>query len=367
MGFNCGIVGLPNVGKSTLFNALTSTMAAQTANYPFCTVEPNIGFVAVPDERLPTLACIGRSARVVATQIAFVDIAGLIRGASRGEGLGNQFLAHIRSCDAVAHVLRCFEDEQVAHIEGSVDPLRDAEMVEAELMLADLESLERRASPIAKKVRAGDKEAKAQIVVIEALLEVLRAGRPARSIRFDNPEQVKIQQRLFLLTAKPMLYICNVEESAAVTGNSYSKQISSLAKKSNIMALCLSAAAEAEIAQLSEASERQVFLATLNLVETGLSKLMKAGYHMLDLITFFTVGPQETRAWTVRRGTRALEAAGMIHSDFKKGFIRAATIAYADFLACNGEQGAREAGKVRLEGRDYTVVDGDVIHFLFNL
>ncbi len=366
MGFSCGIIGLPNVGKSTLFNALTSTMSAQAANYPFCTIAPNVGMVAVPDERLHTLARLGRSAKAVATHIGFVDVAGLIRGASRGEGLGNQFLSHIRRCDAVAHVLRCFDDENVSHVEGSVDPLRDAETVETELMLADLDNLEQRAGPLAKKARAGDTEAKAQIAVIEPILEILRSGQPARVINFDNPDYVARQRQLFLLTAKPMMYICNVEENAASTGNAYTERVFLRAKLEKLSAICIAAAVEAEIVQFQDITEKEAFLTMLNPMETGLSRLVKSGYHLLDLITFFTVGPKETRAWTVRRGASAIEAAGVIHSDFKKGFIRAATIPYKDFLACNGEQGAREAGKVRLEGRNYVVTDGDIIHFLFS-
>ena len=368
MGFSCGIIGLPNVGKSTLFNALTSTISAQAANYPFCTIVPNVGMVSVPDERLLTLARLCQSAKVVAAQITFVDIAGLIRGASRGEGLGNQFLARIRSCDAVAHVLRCFDDENIPHVEGSVNPLRDAETVETELMLADLESLERRAGPLAKKAKVGDKEAKAQIAVIEPLLESLRAGLPARMVHFDSPEQMRIQQQLFLLTAKPMLYVCNVEEKASVTGNLYTEKVFSRASaEKSAMVLCVAAAAEAAmVLQQYNIAYRPSLSDMLNTMETGLSRLIKSGYYLLDLITFFTVGPKETRAWTIRRGASAIEAAGIIHSDFKKGFIRAATITYGDFIVYNGEQGAREAGKVRLEGKNYTVADGDIMHFLFS-
>ncbi|KAF0136538.1 MAG: ychF [Rhodospirillaceae bacterium] len=367
MGFACGIVGLPNVGKSTLFNALTSTAAAQAANYPFCTIAPNVGIVAVPDERLLVLARIGQSARMVPTQIEFVDIAGLVRGASKGEGLGNQFLAHIRSCDAIAHVLRCFENEDITHVEGRVDPLRDADTVETELMLADLDSLERRAISLAKKVKTGDKDAKAQMTVIDPLLDALRVGHPARSVRLDDPEQKKIQQQLFLLTAKPLLYVCNVEETATATGNAYTGQVTARAAAEGTMAVVIAAAVEAEVAQWPDVAERKAFLAALDLAETGLARLIKAGYQRLDLLTFFTVGPKEARAWTVRHGARAPEAAGVIHSDFEKGFIRAETIAYDDFLACNGEQGARDAGRMRLEGREYPVADGDIMHFLFNV
>lgn len=367
MGFNCGIVGLPNVGKSTLFNAITSTTVAQAANYPFCTIAPNVGIVTVPDARLSMLARIGRSAQEVPIQISFVDIAGLVRGASRGEGLGNQFLTHIRSCDAIAHVLRCFEDEDIIHVDGSVDPLRDADTVETELMLADLDSLERRAGPIVKKAKTGDKEAKAQIGVVEPLLEALRAGRPARSVHFEDPERAKIQRQLFLLTAKPILYVCNVNEAAAATGNTHTERVFARAMAEGTTAVSITAAIEAEVAQLSDAAEQQAFLATLDLTETSLSRLIEAGYRLLDLITFFTVGPKEARAWTVRHGAKAPEAAGVIHSDFEKGFIRAETIAYEDFVACNGEHGAREAGRIRLEGRGYTIIDGDIMHFLFNV
>ena len=355
MGFNCGIIGLPNVGKSTLFNALTSTMSAQAENYPFCTIKPNVGQVAVPDERLSALARLGRSKRRVETQISFVDIAGLLRGASRGEGLGNQFLSHIRNCDAVAHVLRCFEDDNVPHVDGSVDPLRDADTVETELMLADMEHLERRTGLLSKKAKAGDAEAKAQMTVIEPLLEVLRAGMPARSVHFDTEEQVKTQQQFMLLTAKPMLYICNVEERVASTGNFYTERVFARAAAEKTVAICIAAAMESESFLLQDPTARA----------SGLSRLVESGYHLLDLITFFTVGPKEARAWTVRRGTSAVEAAGVIHSDLKKGFIRAAIIPYEDFILCNGEQGAREAGKIRREGKNYNVKDGDIIRFLF--
>ncbi|KAF0115494.1 MAG: ychF [Rhodospirillaceae bacterium] len=367
MGFACGIVGLPNVGKSTLFNALTATAAAQAANYPFCTITPNVGIVAVPDERLSVLARIGRSAQRVPTQIEFVDIAGLVRGASQGEGLGNQFLANIRAVDAIAHVLRCFDDDDIMHVEDAVAPVRDAETVETELMLADLDTLERRAAALAKKARTGDKEVKTQRTVIDPLLNALRAGQPARSVPFADPEQKKIQRQLFLLTAKPVVYVCNVDEAAAATGNAYTQQVSARAILEGTTTVTIAAAVEAEVAQLKDVAEREAFLATLGLAETGLSRLITAGYRLLDLITFFTVGPKETRAWTLRSGAKAPEAAGVIHSDFEKGFIRAETIAYNDFLACNGEQGARDAGRMRLEGREYAVADGDVMHFLFNI
>lgn len=368
MGFNCGIVGLPNVGKSTLFNALTSTAAAQAANYPFCTIEPNVGRVAMPDPRLDALAAIAKSARIIPTQLEFVDIAGLVRGASKGEGLGNQFLANIREVDAIVQVLRCFEDPDVTHVEGAVDPIRDAETVETELMLADLDSLERRVVPLAKRAKSGDKEAKAQVAVMEAVLAVLREGRPARVVtpRLDAEER-KLLGGLGLLTAKPVLYVCNVEEAAAATGNAHSARVDEKVAAEGAMAVVISAAIEAEVAQLSDQGERRDFLADLGLEETGLTRVIRAGYALLDLITFFTVGPKEARAWTVRRGAKAPEAAGVIHTDFERGFIRAETIAYEDFIACGGEQPAKEAGKMRLEGKEYVVRDGDVFHFLFNV
>jgi GTP-binding protein YchF len=365
MGFRCGIVGLPNVGKSTLFNALTATAAAAAANYPFCTIEPNVGRVPVPDPRLDKLAAIAKSAKIVPTQLEFVDIAGLVRGASKGEGLGNQFLAHIREVDAIAHVLRCFEGGDVTHVEGSVDPLRDADTVETELMLADLDSLEKRHAAAIKKARGGDKEAKAQVEVMEPVLALLREGKPARHFK-PTPEQAPILQQMQLLTAKPVLYVCNVEESSAAAGNALSAKVGARAKTEGASAVVVSAAIEAEVAQLPEA-ERGEFLSTLGLTETGLARVIRAGYELLGLITFFTAGPKEARAWTVRRGAKAPEAAGAIHSDFERGFICAETIAYDDYLACNGEQGAKDTGKMRQEGRDYVVRDGDVMLFRFNV
>jgi hypothetical protein len=366
MGFNCGIVGLPNVGKSTLFNALTATAAAEAANYPFCTIEPNVGRVAVPDPRLDRLAAIGKSGKVIATQLEFVDIAGLVRGAARGEGLGNQFLANIREVDAIVHVLRCFADGDVTHVEGSVDPLRDADTVETELMLADLESVERREPSVAKKAKGGDKEAIQQLAVIEPVLAALRDGRPARAVALD-PASAAVLKGLQLLTAKPVLYCCNVDEADAGTGNALSARVAARAAAEGAGHVVIAAAIESEVAALSSAEERREYLSALGLEEPGLARVIRAGYGLLGLLTFFTVGPKEARAWTVRAGAKAPEAAGAIHTDFEKGFIRAETIAYDDYVAHGGEAGSRDAGKLRLEGRDYVVADGDVMHFRFNL
>jgi GTP-binding protein YchF len=363
MGFQCGIVGLPNVGKSTLFNALTQTALAQAENYPFCTIDPNVGEVAVPDPRLEKLAKIAGSAEIVPTKLSFVDIAGLVRGASKGEGLGNQFLAHIREVDAIAHVLRCFEDADVTHVEGGVDPVRDAETVETELMLADLESLERRAEPLEKRVRGGDKELAASLDLVRRAMALLAEGKPARQLAL-KPEEEREFRLLGLLSAKPVLYVCNVDEAAAATGNAFSAKIEARAKAEGAASVVISAKIEAEIAVLP-AAERREYLAAVGLQEPGLDRLIRAGYALLDLITFFTAGPKSANAWTVMRGTRAPQAAGAIHTDFENGFIRAETITCGDYVALGGEAGAREAGRLRLEGKDYVVQDGDVLHFRF--
>jgi ribosome-binding ATPase len=363
MGFKCGIVGLPNVGKSTLFNALTQTAAAEAANYPFCTIEPNVGEVGVPDERLEKLAAIGKSAQIIPTRLTFVDIAGLVRGASKGEGLGNQFLGHIREVDAVAYVLRCFEDGDVTHVEGRIDPIADAETVETELMLADMDSLEKRRLNTEKKAKSGDKEAKAQLGLIDKALALLQEGKPARMAKL-TPEEAPAFAALQLLTAKPILYVCNVDEASAAGGNAHSRSVEAKAKAEGAGCVVISAKIEAEFAGLAEA-DRAEFLKDLGLEEPGLNRLIRAGYKLLDLVTYFTVGPKEARAWTITRGTKGPQAAGVIHTDFEKGFIRAETIAYDDYVGLGGETGAKDAGKMRLEGKDYVVKDGDVMHFRF--
>jgi hypothetical protein len=363
MGFKCGIVGLPNVGKSTLFNALTKTAAAQAANYPFCTIEPNTGEVAVPDPRLAQLAAAGKSKEIVPTRLTFVDIAGLVRGASKGEGLGNQFLANIREVDAIAHVLRCFEDGDITHVENRIDPVADAETVETELMLADLDSLERRVVPLRKRA-ATDKEAKHQVALMDGALELLREGKPARKLKVSDDDRATFDA-LNLLTSKPVLYVCNVEEASAATGNAYSQRVVEMAAAEGAGCVVISAAIEAEIAQL-DADEQKDFLDTLGLEEPGLDRLIRAGYELLGLITYFTVGPKETRAWTITVGTKAPQAAGVIHSDFERGFIRAQTIAFDDYVKFGGESGAKEVGRARDEGKEYVVADGDVLLFRFN-
>lgn len=364
MGFKTGIVGLPNVGKSTLFNALTRTAAAQAANFPFCTIEPNIGEVSVPDARLDKLAAIAGSAKIIPTRMTFVDIAGLVKGASKGEGLGNQFLANIRECDAIAHVLRCFEDDDVTHVDGRVDPIEDAETIETELMLADLESIERRQANLVRKIRGGDKEAVAQNELLDRARAAIEAGRPARTVEIAADEK-KNWDMLQLLSAKPVLYVCNVEEENAAEGNAHSARVAKMAAEQGAAAVVISAAIEEEISQLAR-EEAEMFLEELGLHEAGLDRIIKAGYELLGLQTYFTVGPKEARAWTIRKGTLAPQAAGVIHGDFEKGFIRAETISYDDYIKYNGEQGAKEAGKMRAEGKTYKVADGDVLHFLFS-
>ena len=364
MGFKMGIVGLPNVGKSTLFNALTKTAAAQAANFPFCTIEPNVGDVAVPDARLDQLADIAGSKQIIPTRMTFVDIAGLVRGASKGEGLGNQFLANIREVDAIAHVLRCFDDGDVTHVEGRVDPVADAQTIEMELMLADMESIEKRLANITRKLRGGDKEAAQQDRLLRAAMAALEDGRPARSVAVDEDDQ-KQWKMLQLLTTKPILYVCNVDEGAAATGNDYSKAVQDMAAQQGAATVLISAQIEEEISQLDN-EEAQMFLGEMGLEEAGLDRLIRAGYDLLQLETYFTVGPKEARAWTIRKGTAAPQAAGVIHGDFERGFIRAETIAFDDYVSLGGEGGAKEAGKMRAEGKSYIVQDGDVLHFLFN-
>ena len=364
MGFNCGIVGLPNVGKSTLFNALTATVAAQAANYPFCTIEPNVGRVAVPDPRLDLLTQIGKSQKTVPTSLEFVDIAGLVRGASKGEGLGNQFLANIRETDAIVHVLRCFEDGDVTHVEGSVDPIRDAETVETELMLADLDSLEKRLIAAQKKARGNDKESIAQVALMEPLVAALTEGRMARTA--IPPGEEEAVRRLQLLTAKPVLFVCNVAESEAATGNAHSARVIERARAEGARYVIVSAAIEAEVAQLP-AEDRVEFLEGLGLHDSGLDRIIREGYALLGLITYFTCGPKEARAWTITAGTKAPAAAGVIHGDFERGFIAAETIAYDDYITCKGEVGAKATGKMHVEGKEYVVRDGDVMLFRFNV
>jgi len=365
MGFKCGIVGLPNVGKSTLFNALTKTAAAQAANYPFCTIEPNVGDVAAPEPRLRKLAEIAGSAEIIPARMQFVDIAGLVKGASKGEGLGNQFLANIREVNAVAYVMRCFDDDDVTHVTGKIDPIADFEVVETELMLADLESLEKRRANLEKKARGQDKEARAAIILVDKALAALSDGCPARTVEISADEK-KDWLGLQLLTAKPVLFVANVDEDAAANGNHYARAIEARAKQENAAAVVISAKIESELAQLND-EEQGEYLESLGLEEPGLNRLIHTGYDLLDLQTYFTAGPKEARAWTVRRGATAPQAAGVIHTDFEKGFIRAETISYDDYVSLGGEQGAKEAGKMRLEGKDYIVQDGDVMHFRFNI
>jgi GTP-binding protein YchF len=363
MGFKCGIVGLPNVGKSTLFNALTQTAAAQAANYPFCTIEPNVGEIAVPDPRLEKLAALAKSEQIVPTRISFVDIAGLVKGASKGEGLGNQFLATIREVDAIVHVVRCFQDDDVTHVAGKIDPIADIDIIETELMLADLDSLEKRVDALEKKAKGNDKEAKETLDLINRALVLLRDGKPARLVE-RKAEEETLFHSLGLLTSAPVLYACNVDEASAAVGNEFSRRVEARAKEEEAVTVVISAKIESEIALLPQ-EERADYLAAVGLKETGLDRLIRAGYALLHLVTYFTAGPKETRAWTVTKGTKAPQAAGVIHTDFEKGFIRGETISYEDYVALGGETAAKDAGKMRLEGKDYMVADGDVMHFRF--
>jgi len=366
MSLKCGIVGLPNVGKSTLFNALTQTASAEAANYPFCTIEPNVGRVCVPDERLQKLASVVNSAEIIPTQIEFVDIAGLVKGASKGEGLGNKFLSHIREVDCVVNVVRCFEDENITHVEGAIDPVRDIELIETELILSDLESLEKRLPALIKKAKSGDKDLIIEVALIKKVVAVLSEGNPARDVKIDKDEE-KGFRMLQLLTSKPQFFVCNVNEDEIMSGNKFTEQVEEYAKKVNGRTVNISAQVESEIAILENDSDKKEFLEALGLKETGLDRIIKTGYELLDLITFFTVGPKETRAWTVKKGSFAPQGAGVIHTDFEKGFIRAETIAYKDYIEYKGEEGCKNVGKLRLEGKEYLIKDGDVFHFRFNV
>jgi ribosome-binding ATPase len=367
MGFNCGIVGLPNVGKSTLFNALTQTASAQAANYPFCTIEPNVGRVNVPDPRLLELAKLASSKEILYTQLEFVDIAGLVKGASKGEGLGNKFLSHIRQVDAIVQVLRCFENGDITHVEGSVDPIRDMEIIETELVLADMESVEKRFTGLEKRIRGQDKEAIKELDLLKRILPLLEQGKPARLVELKDASEAKLLRQLQLMTAKPIMYVCNVAEDETVKGNHHTQMVEKRAKAEGASCLLVSAKIEEEVALLENEEEKKEFLETLGLSETGLSRIVRAGYKLLDLITFFTIGPKEAHAWTLRKGALAPQAAGVIHTDFEKGFIRSETIGYQDYIAGKGEQGAKDAGKMRLEGKEYVVQDGDILHFRFNV
>lgn len=366
MGFKCGIVGLPNVGKSTLFNALTSAEQAEAANYPFCTIEPNVGLVPVPDSRLGALASIVNPERILPTFIEFVDIAGLVEGASKGEGLGNQFLSHIREVDAIAHVVRCFEDGNITHVAGKVDPLSDIDVIDTELLLADLQQTENMVKNVEKKAKSGDKESKERLELYTKLQKTLEEGMPIRALDFSDAEKVLMKQ-VNLITAKPVLFVCNVDEGSATTGNALSQIVADHAAKQKAVHVVISAAIEAEVSSLDSDEEKAEFLADLGLEEAGLNRVIRAGYDLLGLQTFFTAGVKEVRAWTVRKGATAPQAAGVIHTDFERGFIKAETVAYNDFITCKGEKAAKEAGKLRMEGKEYIVKDGDVMHFMFNV